>query len=397
MNKVYDFNKPTSRRGTHCVKHDGMKETFLREDLIPLWVADMDFETPDFIIDAMKERLSHPILGYTFEYEAYWQSIQSWLKARHDWEVERDWMCYIPGIVKGIGMVVNRLTEKGDKIIIQPPIYHPFRLVPQDNDREVIFNPLKCTDGEHYEMDFEHLEQIIDDRCKILILANPHNPIGICWPKETLVRLAEIAHKHNLIVISDEIHCDMPLYGHKHIPFATVSDKAAACSITFGAPSKTFNIAGIVSSYAIVPNPELRQKLFSWLKANEFEMATIFAMVATEAAFTKGDDWRKQMICYIEQNIDFVDNYLKTNIPQVKVIKPEASYLVWLDFSALGMEHKALVEFLINEAHLAMNDGAMFGKEGEQHMRMNVGTQRSTLERALQNLKNAIENRNNKK
>ncbi|MBR5802087.1 MAG: aminotransferase class I/II-fold pyridoxal phosphate-dependent enzyme, partial [Alistipes sp.] len=193
------------------------------------------------------------------------------------------------------------------------------------------------------------------------------------------------------------IHCDMPLYGHKHIPFATVSDKAAACSITFGAPSKTFNIAGIVSSYAIVPNPELRQKLFSWLKANEFEMATIFAMVATEAAFTKGDDWRKQMICYIEQNIDFVDNYLKANIPQVKVIKPEASYLVWLDFSALGMEHKALVEFLINEAHLAMNDGAMFGKEGEQHMRMNVGTQRSTLERALQNLKNAIENRNNKK
>ena len=200
-----------------------------------------------------------------------------------------------------------------------------------------------------------------------------------------------------MIVISDEIHCDMPLYGHKHIPFATVSDKATACSITFGAPSKTFNIAGIVSSYAIVPNPELRQKLFSWLKANEFEMATIFAMVATEAAFTKGDDWRKQMICYIEQNIDFVDNYLKANIPQVKVIKPEASYLVWLDFSALGMEHKALVEFLINEAHLAMNDGAMFGKEGEQHMRMNVGTQRSTLERALQNLKNAIENRNNKK
>lgn len=393
MKNIYNFDKPTSRRGTNCVKHDALKEAFGREDLIPLWVADMDFETPDFIIEAMKERLNHPIVGYTFEYDSYWQSIQSWLKERHDWDVEREWMCYIPGIVKGIGMVINHLTEKGDKIIIQPPIYHPFRLVPQDNGREVVFNPLKCVDGVHYEMDFDHLEQIIDEKCKVLILANPHNPIGITWPKETLARLAEIAVKHNITVISDEIHCDMPLYGHKHTPFATVSEAAAKCSITFGAPSKTFNIAGIVSSYAIVPNKELRESLFAWLKANEFEMATIFAMVATEAAFTKGENWRQQMIAYIEQNIDFVDKYLKENIPQVKLIKPEASYLVWLDFSALGMEHKALVEFLINEAHLAMNDGAMFGTQGEQHMRMNVGTQRATLERALSNLKQAIDNR----
>ena len=390
MNRVYDFDKPTSRRGTSCVKHDGMKETFGREDLIPLWVADMDFETPDFIIEAMKARLEHPIVGYTFEYDAYWQSIQSWLKARHDWKVEREWMCYIPGIVKGIGMVINHLTQKGDKIIIQPPIYHPFRLVPQNNGREVVFNPLKCTDGEYYEMDFENLEQIIDEKCKVLILANPHNPIGITWSRETLQRLAEIAQKHNITVISDEIHCDMPLYGNKHIPFATVSDAAANCSITFGAPSKTFNIAGIVSSYAIVPNKELRENLFAWLKANEFEMATIFAMVATEAAFTKGESWRTQMISYIEQNIDYVDSYLKEHIPQVKLVKPQASYLVWLDFTALGMEHKALVEWLINEAHLAMNDGAMFGAEGEQHMRMNVGTQRATLAQALENLRKAV-------
>ena len=182
----------------------------------------------------------------------------------------------------------------------------------------------------------------------------------------------------------------MPLYGNKHIPFATVSDAAANCSITFGAPSKTFNIAGIVSSYAIVPNKELRENLFAWLKANEFEMATIFAMVATEAAFTKGESWRTQMISYIEQNIDYVDSYLKEHIPQVKLVKPQASYLVWLDFTALGMEHKKLVEWLINEAHLAMNDGAMFGAEGEQHMRMNVGTQRATLAQALENLRKAV-------
>ena len=217
-----------------------------------------------------------------------------------------------------------------------------------------------------------------------------HNPVGITWDKATLARLADIAVKHNIVVISDEIHCDMPLYGNRHTPFATVSENAARCSITFGAPSKTFNIAGIVSSYCIVPNEELRTRLFSWLEANEFDMATIFAMTATEAAFTLGEEWREQMLAYIESNIDFVDEYLKANIPQVKITKPQASYLVWMDFSALGLKHEQLVNMLINKAHLAMNDGAMFGKEGEQHMRLNVGTTRKVLEQAMEQLKEAI-------
>ena len=385
MTKLYDFDKVIDRKGTNCVKFDGMKELFGREDLIPLWVADMDFETPDFIIDAMRERLEHPVLGYTLAYDSYWQSIIGWLYSRHSWRVEREWMCYIPGIVKGIGMVLNAFTQPGDKVIIQPPVYHPFRLVPEKNGREVVFNPLRRTES-GYEMDFEHLESIIDSRCKVLILANPHNPVGIVWSRETLQRLAEIAVRHNLIVISDEIHCDMPLYGNVHTPFATVSEAAAKCSITFGAPSKTFNIAGVVSSYAIVPDAELREKFFAWLEANELDMATIFAMVATEAAFTKGDDWRCQMLKYIEQNIDFVADYLAENLPAVKVVKPQASYLVWLDFSGLGLSHAELVDTIVNRAHLAMNDGAMFGCEGEQHMRMNVGTRREVLQQAMQQL-----------
>ena len=390
--KRYDFDQVIDRKCSGSVKVDGLKKIFGNESLTPMWVADMDFETPDFVVNALKQRLEHPVFGYTMEPDDFRPAIKDWVSTHHGWEIESDWITYIPGIVKGIGMVINALLDKGDKIIIQPPVYHPFRLVSQKNGHEVVYNPMKELPGGGYEMDFENLEQVCDDRCKLLILANPHNPAGIVWSRETLVKLAEFCHRKGLVVISDEIHCDMALYGNKHIPFATVSEAAANCSITFGAPSKTFNIAGIVSSFAIVPNKELRESLFAWLKANEFEMATIFAMVATEAAFTKGDNWRKQMISYIEQNIDFVDSYLKENIPQVKLTKPQASYLVWLDFSALGMEHKKLVEWLINDAHLAMNDGAMFGQEGEQHMRMNVGTQRATLLEALENLKNAVNN-----
>ena len=388
--KIYDFNTPIDRRGTHCVKFDALKEMYGREDLLSLWVADMDFATPDFIIDALKRRLDHPVLGYPVQYDGYWQSVVDWIRSHHGWQVEREWMRYIPGIVKGIGMVVNVFTKPGDKIIIQPPVYHPFRLVPEHNDREIVMNPLRQV-GDTYEMDFEQLEQVIDDKCKILILANPHNPVGITWSRDTLVRLADIAVKYNLIVISDEIHCDMALYGNKLIPFASGSENAARCSITFGAPSKTFNIAGIVSSYAIVPDAVLREKFFAWLTANEMDMATIFAMVATEAAFTEGEEWRQQMLAHVESNIDFVDEYLKANIPEVHAIKPQASYLVWLDFSALGLPHDKLIDMLVNDARLAMNDGAMFGIGGEQHTRLNVGTQRAVLEQAMKQLKEAID------
>ena len=388
--KIYDFNKPVDRRGSHCVKYDALGQFFGREDLLPLWVADMDFETPDFIIEALHRRLDHAVLGYPVQYDAYWQSVIDWIADHHGWQVEHEWLQYIPGIVKGIAMAVNAFTQKGDKIIIQPPVYHPFRNVPTNSGREVVDNPLRRV-GDKYEMDFEHLESIIDQKCKMIILANPHNPIGITWDSQTLKRLAEIATKHNLIVISDEIHCDMALYGNRHIPFASISDEAANCSITFGAPSKTFNIAGIVSSYTVVPHPHLREQFFSWLEAGELNAATIFAMTATEAAFTQGEQWRRQMLSHIEGNIDYVDTFLKEHIPAVRLIKPQASFLAWLDFSAVGLEHSALIDMLLNDAHLAMNDGAMFGTGGEQHTRLNVGTQRAVLEQAMTQLKEAID------
>lgn len=392
MEKLYDFDKIIDRSGSHSIKYDSLKELYGREDLIPLWVADMDFETPDFIIEAMKRRLEHPVLGYTVAYDEYWQSIVGWLKRRHNWAVEREWLRYIPGIVKGIGMAIACFTEPNDKIIIQTPVYHPFRLVPEHNGRRIVENPLKMSADGHCEMDFEQLESVIDSSCKMIILANPHNPIGVVWDKASLQQLADIAVKHNLIVVSDEIHCDMPLYGNVHTPFTMVSEAAAECSITFGAPSKTFNIAGVVSSYAVVPNPHLREKFFSYLEANELDMPTIFAMVATEAAFAHGEVWRQQLVRYIEQNIDFVADYIAENIPAIKVIKPQASYLVWIDFSALGLSHERMVDMVVNDARLAMNDGAMFGTKGRQHMRMNVGVPRSVLAKALEQLKVAVAN-----
>lgn len=388
--KIYNFDKIIDRKGTGAVKVDGLKKVFGKEDLLPLWVADMDFETPDFIIDAMKERLDHPVFGYHTEPEDYRPSICDWVADMHQWEIQPDWLCYIPGIVKGIGMTINALLEQDDKIIIQPPVYHPFRLVPQKNNHEIVFNPLRELPGGGYEMDIENLEEVCDEKCKMLILANPHNPAGITWPREALEKLASFCHKKGIIVISDEIHSDMALFGNKHIPFASVSKEAAACSITFGAPSKTFNIAGIVSSYAIVPNDNLRKRFFDWVDASEFGAAHIFAPIATIAAYRNGKQWREQMLKYIEGNIKFVISYCEENIPQIRPLRPQASFLVWLDCRGTGLDHDQLIDTFINKAGLALNDGEMFNPGGAGFMRLNVGCPRKILETALKNLKAAL-------
>ena len=382
----YDFDKVIDRRGSGAVKTDALGKVYGKDDLIPLWVADMDFETPDFIVNALKERLEHPVFGYTVIPEDYWQTVQKWIADRHGWETRCEWMTFIPGIVKGIGMAINALLEKDEKVIIQPPVYHPFRLIPQKNGREVVFNPLKALPDGSYEMDFENLEAVCDEKCRMLILSNPHNPAGIVWPRETLERLAGFCHSRGIIVISDEIHCDMAMFGNKHIPFAHVSEKAAQCSITFGAPSKTFNIAGIVSSYAIVPNHELREKFFNWLEASEMSAPHLFAPIATMAAFRHGENWRKQMLGYVEGNIEFIEDFCAQNIPQIRPIRPQASFLVWLDCRGLSLSHDELIDLFVNKAGLALNDGDMFSPGGNGFMRLNVGTSRSTLEKAMNQL-----------
>ena len=387
----YNFDKVIDRRGTGAIKLEALETMFGDADLLPLWVADMDFETPEFITEALRRRLDHSLFGYTVEPADYRPTIVKWIADHHGWDIRSEWMAYIPGIVKGIGMAINVFVGEDEKVIIQPPVYHPFRLTPEGNKRKVVFNPLiENTDGT-YSMDFDNLAKVADEKCRLLILSNPHNPGGIVWNRETLQRLAKFCHERGIIVISDEIHCDMALYGHKHIPFASVSDEAAACSITFGAPSKTFNIAGIVSSYAIVPDKKLRDRFFSWLTANEFDAPTMFATIATTAAFKEGEEWRREMLEYVQGNIDYVIEYCAEHIPQIKPRRPQASFLIWLDCRGLGLSHDALIELFVKKARLALNDGEMFGPGGEGFMRLNIASPRSIIHQALEQLKEAID------
>jgi cystathionine beta-lyase len=389
MNR-YNFDEVIDRRGTGSLKADKVEEMFGIPDLLPLWVADMDFRTPDFVIEAIRKRCMHEIFGYTFPGDAYFNSIIQWLEDRYTWPVERCWLSYIPGIVKGIGFVLDCFTRPGDKVIIQPPVYHPFHLLPEAMGRRVVSNPLRLENGV-YRMDFEHLESIIDGDCKILILCSPHNPGGIVWDKQTLQRLAGICHRRGLLVISDEIHAEMTYPQFTHHPFPSVSGEAAACSITFMAPSKTFNIAGIVSSYAVVPDEKIRETFYGFLKVRELGEGTIFAYEATRAAYLRGKDWLKQMLAYVMANVDFVGGYLATEIPSIKIYRPQASFLVWLDCRALKLPQEELADLFISGAGLALNNGRMFGREGEGFMRLNAGCPRAVLEQALTALKKAVD------
>lgn len=387
---TYDFDKIIDRRDTGALKVDVLGERYGRPDLLPLWVADMDFETPSFITDALRRRLDHSLFGYTVEPPEYWPAVMRWLADRHGWQVEREWLTYIPGIVKGIGMAINVFVKEDEKVIIQPPVYHPFRLTPEGNRRQVVMNPLRENPDGTYSMDFDHLARVADEKCRMLILSNPHNPAGITWDRDTLHRLAEFCHSRGIIVISDEIHSDMALWDNRHIPFASVSPEAAACSITFGAPSKTFNIAGIVSSYAIVPDAGLRERFYGWLQANELNEPTIFSPIATVAAFTQGDEWRRAMLSYVQDNIDYVIDYCREHLPAIRPLRPQASFLVWLDCRSLGLDHDALIDLFVNKARLALNDGEMFGPGGQGFMRLNVGCPRAILTEALTRLSTAL-------
>lgn len=382
----YNFDQIIDRNGSRSIKVDGLEEHFGRTDLVSMWIADMDFAVCPEVIDALKDRIDHPIYGYSCPSPNYWDSIINWLARRHNFKVTQEELTYIPGVVKGIAFALNYFTLKGDKVVIQPPVYHPFKMVIEGNERTVLNNPLRLTD-DGYEMDFEHLEKLmIEEHPRMLILCNPHNPAGVQWSLETLRRLATMCRKYGVIVVSDEIHGDLMLYGKPHYPFATVNDDAAAISITFGAPSKTFNIPGLVSSWVVVKNEELRKPFFHWLESNEFNASTFVATIATEAAYTYGEEWLAEATAYIEENIATVIEYCSTKIPKIKAMRPQASFLMWLDCRDLGLSQTELVNKFINDAGLALNDGTMFGKEGEGFMRLNVACPRSVLVDALDRL-----------
>lgn len=387
----YDFDAPCDRRGTNCMKFDCLRDNFGSEDLFPLWIADMDFYICPEIEKTLSKRLSHRVYGYTAPSDSYWQSIIDWLGHRHGLKASREELAFVPGVVRGIAYALNFFTAPGDKVVIQPPVYHPFRIVPEGNGRRVIENPLienKSGEGSFYAMDLEGLERIFAaEKPKMMILCNPHNPAGIQWDAETLASVARLAKKYGVIVISDEIHSDLMLGETRHIPFLLSCPEAAEVSITFGAPSKTFNIAGLESSWMIVRNPELRKPFYQWMEVNEFSRPCFTAWMGAEAAYRCGEEWLDEMMDYVEANVKAVEAYCAENMPAIKPIRPEASFLVWLDCRDLGLEQKELVELFQCKAKLALNDGAMFGRQGTGFMRLNVGLPRKELIKALECLK----------
>ena len=388
--RKYNFNEIIDREGTNALKIDALKERYGRDDLISLWVADMDFKTGDFITDAIIKRSKDGIFGYTTPSEDYYDTIIQWVENQHKWKIQQEWISYIPGIIKGIAFCIQCFTKPHDKIIIQPPVFHPFRLITSKHNRKIINNPLIEEDGK-YRMDLEGLRKVIDKECKMLILSNPHNPIGITWDKDTLEELADICYKKYIMIVADEVFSDMAIFGNKYTPFASVSPKAAMNSITFMSPCKTFNMAGITTAYSIIPDSELRKTFHEYLHASEFHEGSIFGYTALQAAYKKGLNWKKQALKYVEDNILFVDSFLKENIPQIKAVIPEATFLLWLDCRELGLKQSELVFLFVNWAQLALNNGGMFGQGGEGFMRMNVASPRAVLEKALQQLKEAVE------
>lgn len=383
----YNFDEVIDRKGTSAIKLEGLKEFWGRTDLIPLWVADMDFATAPFVTESIRNRCDNPVLGYTAKPDSYYQAIIQWNKVRYGLEVEKEMINFVPGIVPGIGMALNAFTEKGDKVMIQPPVYGPFSWLNTRNDRTLVTNPLKLVDG-MYRMDMEAFREQIKG-CKVFILCNPHNPGGVVWKEEELQEVAEICYEEGVLVFSDEIHADLTLPPYKHRPFAMISEKARMNCVTFMSPSKAFNMPGLTASHALIFNPELLAKFRTFMEACELDLGHVFAFLAVEAAYSNGTEWLDQCLAYIQGNIDYVDEFTKQNTPKIKVIRPQASYLVWLDCRDMNLSQKALNDFFVDKAHLALNDGTTFGMEGRGFMRLNVASPRSVLEQAMKQLAEA--------
>ena len=385
----YNFDEIIERQGTDSVKWDGIKTIWGRDDLKAMWVADMDFRTPPFVIEALRKRLDHEVLGYTFACKEWSESIMHWLHERYNWDIKSEMLLFTPGIVRGLAYVIQCFTTENEKVMVMPPVYHPFFLVPQRSKRNVVFCPLLLQEGQ-YDIDFERFRKEIVG-CKLLILSNPHNPGGRVWTSEELACIADICYENHVLVVSDEIHADLTLPPYRHSTFALVSEKARINSLVFMSPSKAFNMPGLASSYVIIENDELRHYFHAFMEAGEFHEGHMFAYLSVAAAYMHGKEWLKQVVDYIKGNIDFMEEYLKEHLPVISMIRPQASYLVFLDCRKLGLEQKELNRFFVEEAHLALNDGMTFGREGKGFMRMNVACPRAVLIEALDQLQHAVE------
>ena len=387
---TYDFDRIVDRRNTDCLKYDFAVQRGRPKDVLPFWVADMDFSIAQEIEDALVKRCQHGIFGYSEATDGYFAALQNWYLKHFNWQVQRPWLIKTPGVVFALAMAVKAFTEPGDGVLVQQPVYYPFTEVIRDNDREVVNAPLALVNG-HYEIDFADLEQkLANPKVKLMFLCSPHNPVGRVWTKEELLKVGDLCLKYNVITVSDEIHSDFVWDDNVHTPFATLGEEYQQNCIVCTAPSKTFNLAGLQVSNIFIPNQKLRRAFRKQIDAAGYSQLNTLGLVACQAAYTYGEEWLTQVKAYIRSNITFVDDYLKQNLPQIKMLPIEGTYLVWLDCSALGMTADEREQWLWHEAKLWLHGGGIFGVEGEPYERINVACPRATLLKGLEQLKAAV-------
>ena len=385
----YDFDKIVDRTGTESLKWVYPRKVLKVEDAIPMWVADMDFEAPPAVVEAIRNRAAHGIYGYPLVPPSFWQAAIDWLKRRHGWEVQKPWMALTPGIVPALNYCVRAFTKPGDGVIIQTPVYHPFYYAIENNGRRVVRNPLRF-DGRRYTMDLEDLRTKIDAPGRMLILCSPHNPSGRVWTQEELETLGRISVERDLLVVADEIHHDLIYSGHRHQVFAALSPELAQQTITCIAPSKTFNTAGLSTAAVVAPNPDLHKKFEDEAERSGFDLGNALGIVAFEAAYAHGGDWLDELLPYLEANIDFLEKFLAERLPKVRLVRPEGTYLALLDCRGLGLEPASLNDFFLKKARVYFSDGAIFGEEAAGFVRINFGCPRALLVEALERIERAV-------
>lgn len=383
-----DFDREISRNGTHSVKHDGRSAYFGTDDVLPLWVADMDFASPEAVTKALQQRAAHPIYGYTLHPESAYQAVMDWLKVRHGWDVQREWVVMAPGVVPSLFASVLAFAAEGQGVIVQPPVYFPFFSAVTTNHRRLIENPLHQVD-DYYEIDFGHLEQCATDGARLMLFCSPHNPVGRVWSKQELSELLRIARRFDLTILSDEIHADLVYPGERHITLASLAEDTDKI-ITTVAPSKTFNIPGLGLSCVIASNAALRHEIKQAFETLHVSNTNPFSIAAFEAAYREGGAWLDSLLHYLQGNRDFVCNYVEKNLPAIKVIRSQGTYLLWLDCRDLGMEDAELRDFFVGKARVGMNPGTVFGKNGSGYMRLNIASPRHIIAEALGRIKEAV-------
>ena len=385
-----DFDTVPNRRGTNCFKYDFAREMGMPEDVLPLWVADMDFPTAPAVLERLHALAEHGIFGYTGVKDAYFSAVHNWYAQRFGWETQRSWLVTTPGVVFAIAIAIRAFTQKGVAILIQQPVYYPFANKVTENDRQLVVNPLVLKNG-RYEMDFADMERkIVDYHVKMLLLCSPHNPVGRVWTKEELLRVGEICQKHGVLVVSDEIHADFTYAGHTHRVFASVKSEFADFTITCTAPSKTFNLAGLQNSNIFIPNRQLRHAYKKELSACGCGGTNCMGMAACQAAYEAGADWLEQLKQYLAGNLAYIRQFLREKLPDIALIEPEGTYLVWLDLRKLGLTEQQQRQLIVQDAKLWLDTGTLFGQGGEGFERINIACPRTTIEQAMQRLEHAV-------